>query len=141
MMKEAALFTVSTGVLIYFIAPVSEKEQATPEKVERVEAAPAQSVSDADDEWGYGDEDDSDEEEFMFDQPLSADDDDAYAENEEDADEQEAVADQQESGTIEVAQNKNQRRAHPDSPQGSERGSRENPVVFKTDNPSDPADD
>ncbi len=145
MLKEAALFTVSTGILIYFISPVSEEKKVAPEKVENVEAAP-RPVKSENDGWGYDDEDDVAEEAFVFGEPMVADGDEKYGEDEEggkDSDEDGWDEDSSsgQSNGIEVTQNTKSRGVHPDSPKGSERGSKDNPVVFETNNPVDSVDD
>lgn len=143
MMKEVALFAVSSSVLFYFLSPVSEDPEAVPEEIiEQVAQSPAPRQS-VDDSWGYEDEEDA-EEEFVFGEPLVSDNDEDYAEE----------GDQRAEDIVEIAQTSNNEsnlskaaqtaksgNAHPDSPQGSERGSKENPIVFETNNPVDPVDD
>lgn len=143
MMKEVALFTVSSSVLFYFLTPVSEDPEAIPEEIVEREAqspAPQQTV---DDSWDYEDEEDT-EEEFVFGEPLVGDNDEDYAEEGDQRAEdivEIAQTSNNESNLSKAAQTAKSENAHPDSPQGSERGSRENPIVFETNNPVDPVDD
>jgi len=143
MMKEVALFTVSSSILFYFLSPVSEEPEAIPEDIiEEVTQSPAPRQS-VDDSWGYEDEEDI-EEEFVFGEPIVSDNDEDYEEDsDQGADETADFA--QTSNNVaslsKVAQTAKSGNAHPDSPQGSERGSRENPIVFETKNPVDPVDD
>lgn len=147
MMKEAALFTVSSGVLIYFLSPVSEEPVTVPEKVEQeVKRAPSQSPP-VDDSWGYEDEDEYEDEEFVFGEPLVSDDDEYDDEYDDENDQtngelSEIVESTNSSSTqAQIAQSQKPSRSHPDSPKGNQRGSKENPVVFETNNPGNPADD
>lgn len=76
MIKQAVLFVASTGLLIYFIAPVDEDKKSKPV----VQAAAEQKSSgqkDLSNSW-YADSDDENEE-FIFGEPL------VYSENEEPA--------------------------------------------------------
>lgn len=83
MMKEVALFAVASSALVYFLSPTSEKPSAVPEEimdeVERLQP-PAQKV---DDSWDY--EDDSEDENFVFGEPLKLDDEDSNSEDEAEA--------------------------------------------------------
>ncbi|GAB5488495.1 MAG: hypothetical protein Pars2KO_20650 [Parasphingorhabdus sp.] len=144
MMKEALLFVASTGVLIYFLSPVSQEEKAIPEKIEEPERVPKPTQS-VDDSWGYEDEDDTTDEDFVFGQPIVMGDDEDYEDENGDEAAREAGSDlslangeERQAAFVESVKSGN---AHPDSPQGSQRGSSSNPIVFKTNNPENPADD
>lgn len=90
MLKEAALFTVSTGALIFFLFPAPAEKEAIPqeinqiEKTERVER-PRGSKKVIEDSWDYDDEGGLDED-FVFGQPMMTDDSDDYADNDDDED-------------------------------------------------------
>ncbi len=78
MIKQAILFVVSTGTLIYFIAPVDDEKAAEPvaEETSKTKSAAKANTSD---QWGY---DDEGSDEFVFGEPLAySDDDDAPAGN------------------------------------------------------------
>jgi len=68
MKKEAALFVVSTGFLIYFIAPIGDEEQTPPVQAEKVQKpAPVEDdeeESEDDDDDGWYDDEDFEEESF-----------------------------------------------------------------------------
>jgi hypothetical protein len=136
MMKAALLFVASTGVLIYFIAPVSE-EKAAPVAEEAVQKPqPVRQETDEDDEWGDDDYDDDGEEEFVFGEPMTTDDD--YEEDEDEinmggevSDAEQAVAE----GPIEYAKQPAQQRVDPRSPKPGKLGSASNPIVLKTSKP------
>ncbi len=68
MMKEAALFVISAGTLVYFLAPVSEDEKPKPEPVKQEQSAPVTTQVSEDDAWGY--EDEGGDEDFAFGQSL-----------------------------------------------------------------------
>lgn len=72
MIKQAALFVVSTGTLIYFIMPVDDQKptesiaQETSQTKSTVRTSPSN-------QWGYDDDEGSDE--FIFGEPLEYSDD------------------------------------------------------------------
>ncbi|WP_109357290.1 hypothetical protein [Sphingorhabdus sp. EL138] len=72
MIKQAILFVVSTGTLIYFIAPVDDEKAAEPiaEETSKTKSAVKSSASD---QWSY--DDDEGTEEFVFGEPLEYSDD------------------------------------------------------------------
>lgn len=83
MMKEVALFAVASSTLVYFLSPTSEKPDAVPQEViEQIEPvkAPVQNV---DDDWDY--EDGSEDENFVFGEPLKLEDEDFSSEDEAEA--------------------------------------------------------
>ena len=128
--------------MIYFLSPVSEEKTVIPEDIQQIEqtARPQANIEPVDDSWGY--EDDVEEEDFVFGQPLVTDDDEQYDEESVNQELAEIGALANSSGPVpDAAQKTKLRSAHPDSPTGDQRGSRSNPTVFKTNNPEDPADD
>ncbi|MEP2102918.1 MAG: hypothetical protein ABJP02_05785 [Parasphingorhabdus sp.] len=73
MIKQAVLFVVSTGVLIYFIAPVDDDKSSQPVVQKASDPKPSNQSASAD-SW-YADSDDE-EEPFVFGQPVTYSDDD-----------------------------------------------------------------
>lgn len=148
MMKEIAIFTVSSSILIYFLTPVSEESEPAPEipaEIMKEIEGEKPSTQSASDSWDYDDGDDYEEEEFVFGQPLTGDGDDDY---DQEGTGQKGVEaseikgpDDLSSSNFEIVQSENPNRAHPDSPTGNQRGSQSNPIVFATNNPVDPVDD
>lgn len=139
MLKESILFVASTGLLIYFIAP--SDEPAKPEAVGQEEqkmVTPA--VQTADDGWGY-DDDDGDGESFVFGEPVTEQDgdDDDQSRDEDDSSDRQRQSDNTGSKTSYFTDNRTM--ASADSPGSGQKGSIDNPIIFKTNNPSDPIDD
>ena len=70
MLKESLIFVLSTGVLIYFIAPSAEPEKPQTVVEEAKPAAPSPApVQSPDDAWDYDDEDEG--ETFTFGEPMT----------------------------------------------------------------------
>ncbi len=71
MLKESILLVASTGLLIYFITPSDEPPKDVPVEKEAPKIVkPVAPVSD--DSWGDDEEDDSDYENFVFGEPMTA---------------------------------------------------------------------
>ncbi|MEW4467246.1 hypothetical protein AB1K62_05370 [Parasphingorhabdus sp. JC815] len=69
MIKEAGIFIISAGFLIYFISPVQEEQKPPPVKIETKQKT-VSATSNEDDYWGgeeYGEEEDQ---EFVFGEPM-----------------------------------------------------------------------
>ncbi len=71
MIKQAILFVVSTGTLIYFIMPVDDEKTAEPVAEETSKTKPTVSAVTSD-QWSY---DDEGSDEFVFGEPLAYSDD------------------------------------------------------------------
>jgi hypothetical protein len=142
MLKESILFVVGTSALIYFIAPT--EKPAEPEAI----APEAQTVVSNDKppaDYGWGDEDESDDdaEAFVFGEPLVYKDSD-YADKRADAKDEE-VSDRTKMPETKPSQSPSFSRsspiAAPGSPSQNEKGGVNNPIILKTTNPSSPVDD
>ncbi|GAA0470678.1 hypothetical protein GCM10009096_09480 [Parasphingorhabdus litoris] len=122
MIKQALLFVVSTGVLIYFVTPVADDKQNQPTVQEASKPKPA-TQSTTPDYWGdEGDDDDTENEgeEFVFGQPV------VYSEEEEEEEDYQPVPP---ASSIATNQRTSVRRAAAsDSPKSGRLGSKENPI-------------
>lgn len=139
MLKESILFVASTGLLIYFITP--SDEPAKPETVGQVAQKTLKpSVQTADDGWGY-DDDEGDGESFVFGEPVADQDgdDDDQSRDEDDSSDRQGQSDN--TGSITSSFTYNRKMASAGSPRSGQKGSLDNPIIFKTNNPSDPIDD
>jgi hypothetical protein len=145
MIKESILFVASTGLLLYFIAPADKAPEAEAVK-EQVQKPVKRSVKPADDGWGYDEDEGDGEESFTFGEPMTLLDDDSA----DDSVEEEGTAGGQEQTANSVPpssrspsseRDRAKARYAPGSPRSGEPGSLENPIVFKTNNPPNPADD
>jgi hypothetical protein len=142
MIKESILFVASTGLLIYFISPSDEPAEPEPveEQVQETVAPAAQSPDNA---WDYDDEEaDEGEDMFVFGEPMT----DPHAEDYEDEPvDEEAISNRQEqsaSRQVNPAPAVSDRQAASEnSPRSGEKGSADNPIILKTNNPPDPEDD
>ncbi|WP_339824032.1 hypothetical protein [uncultured Parasphingorhabdus sp.] len=130
MLKESLIFVLSTGVLIYLIAPSAETANPQPVVDEVEEAAPPPApVQSPEDAWGYEDEDEG--ESFTFGEPLVH-----LNDNSGDKSDQEdsgsgrpASWGDPPSGSRSFASNGDIASAK--SPKPGEKGSRENPIEIK----------
>ena len=148
MLKESILFVASTGLLIYFIAPSDEPAAPVKQQVQQP-AKPA--VETPDDGWGYEDEGDGEEEayaddNFTFGEPMTLVDDDSAGDSQAEDDPSDRPEQPDNSRTRSKSSGtsaaiRSAVRVSPNSPRAGEPGSPENPIVFKTNNPTDPADD
>ena len=68
MLKEAAIFVVSAGTLVYFLAPVGEDEKPQPEPAGQEQVVAVATETSEDDDWGY--EDEGEDDDFAFGQSL-----------------------------------------------------------------------
>lgn len=146
MVKESILFVVSTGLLIYFVTPSEDppKADAGADEVQTQVTPPVQS---SDDGWGYEDGEEQDDESFVFGEPLTSfdndyetdSDDTSSADEEEGSSRREQQADAGRSSSRSAS--RSQPKYSPNSPQPSEKGGIDNPIVFETRTPSDPVDD
>ncbi len=140
MIKESILFVASTGLLIYFLTPPDEPVK--PEAVEQESQKKATPVvRTADDKWGYEDETEADDQAFAFGEPMTDLDRD---ENVQSRDEEDSSDRQEQSGNTRAKTpsfTSNRKPASADSPVSGAKGSIDNPIVFKTNNPSNPVDD
>ena len=138
MVKESILFVVSTGLLIYFVTPSDEPTKADVAPDETQQQVATKSPP-ADDGWG-DDESEEDYESFTFGEPLTVSDDDS----DEPVDEEQSSnrEEQPDSGAKQAAPDTGSRKnAAVSSPGSSEKGSIDNPIILKTNNPPDPEDD
>ncbi len=145
MMKEAAIFVVSAGALVYFITPEEKQSNPAPVAEEKAEKAKPDPV-DSDDDWD--DEEEDTEDDFVFGQSMietgdDADDDtseddykDGDSEGSRDEDETESSK-RKKTVTAKVSR----RPINPLSPRDGDVGSASNPKVLPTDNPKNGDDD
>ncbi len=130
MLKESLIFVLSTGVLVYLIAPSAEPEKPQP-VVEEAEPAnpPPAPIQSPDDAWGYDDEEES--ESFTFGEPMTHLDDGIGDESDdEDSDSgRPASWGDAPSGSKSFAGNGNMPPI--DAPKPGGKGSRENPIETK----------
>ncbi|WP_417590809.1 hypothetical protein [Parasphingorhabdus sp.] len=143
MLKESILFVASTGLLIYFVTPSSEPSK--PETVkEEIQKAATPTTQPADNAWDYDDAEEG-EESFTFGEPTMDldtdydDGDDNAAIDEDDASARSTRSEESTSRT--QSADRSNRSSFANSPASSELGSVDNPIVLKSRNPSDPADD
>lgn len=139
MMKEAALFTVSSGVLFYFLSPLSEEPAKVPDEVTQETESAKPEPAKIDDSWGYEGEEDNEDEEFVFGEPLLSDDDGEEDYHEESDQSYDELSNFVASNNKSSAQTKSSKSAssstsYTESPQGNQPGSKNNPVVFGTQN-------
>ncbi|MEH6757677.1 MAG: hypothetical protein V7676_09200 [Parasphingorhabdus sp.] len=130
MIKEAGLFILSAGFLVYFISPVDDKPKPPPSKIETPQKAVS---SDEDDAAYWGDEsEDEAEQEFVFGEPMTgtdptSDDDDGHK-NDEDNRNREVAPKQKASANNGASRPERIPPAHNKSPKPGELGSAENPI-------------
>ncbi|MEO9601063.1 hypothetical protein [Parasphingorhabdus sp.] len=144
MIKESVLFVASTGMLIYFLSPSGETP--TPETIKAETQKKAVVAADvADDSWGEEEEEEEEEnyEDFTFGQPItdsydSEDDDEAWDEEESSYSEDAETANRAPSQRPTASR---QKTASSNSPAPDDVGGINNPIIFKTNNPSNPVDD
>ncbi|WP_339690871.1 hypothetical protein [uncultured Parasphingorhabdus sp.] len=130
MLKESLIFVLSTGVLIYLIAPSAEPEKPQPVVEEAKPVAPPPApVQSPDDAWDYDDEEE--DESFTFGEPLTHLDDGISDESDEEdgGSGRPASWGESPSGNRSFASNGNM--APVNSPKPGEKGSRENPIEAK----------
>ncbi len=140
MIKESILFVASTGLLIYFITP--SNEPAKPETVgQEAQKAVTSAVPSSDDGWGYDDDEADDDGSFVFGEPITDldGDDDVQSRDEDDSSDRQGQSDN--TGSKSSSYTNKRKSASADSPVSGQKGSIDNPIVFKTNNPSDPIDD
>lgn len=130
MLKESLIFVLSTGVLIYLIAPSAEPEKPQPVVEEpKPTAPPPAPVQSPDDAWGYDDEEES--ETFTFGEPMTHLDDGIgdEADEEDSGSGRPASWGDSPSGNRSFASNGDMAPAN--GPKPGEKGSRENPIEAK----------
>ena len=130
MLKESLIFVLSTGVLIYLIAPSAEPVKPQPVVEEAEETAPPPApVQSPEDAWDYDAEDESDS--FTFGEPMTyLDDNSNDSSNEEDSGSgRPASWGPPPSGNTSFAGNGNMAPTNGRRP--GEKGSRENPIEVK----------
>tara|TARA_R110001606_G_scaffold66778_11_gene153343 strand:+ start:1418 stop:1840 length:423 start_codon:yes stop_codon:yes gene_type:complete len=140
MLKESIVFVISTGALIYFISPSDEPAKPEPIK-EEVQETVTPATEAPDNAWGYDDETDADGESFTFGDPMTNLDDDVAKPS---VDEDDNSGRQEQSSSTQSnsrSSASDSRTVSAASPATSEKGSVDNPIVFKTNNPPDPEDD
>ena len=139
MVKESIMFVAATGLLIYFMTPSDDpaKPEAAALEGQKTVTPAAQS---ADDIWGYDDEDDNDES-FTFGEPITdlAGDGDEKSQEEDDSSNRQRQSETTESKTTSFSSSR--KTASANSPGSGQIGSINNPIILKTNDPSDPADD
>lgn len=139
MVKESILFVASTALLIYFVTPTEEPPETA---VAVEEPTPvADTVQDVDNSWGY-DEAESEDETFVFGEPLIHSDDD-YNVDATDTDEEESAGRAQPAETQSKRQpaTRTRRPVSSSSPGPNERGGVNNPIIFEARTPENPVDD
>ncbi|MEP3695209.1 MAG: hypothetical protein ABJM99_09575 [Parasphingorhabdus sp.] len=118
-MKEVALFAVASSALVYFLSPTSEEPAVVPEEImqeiERVQA-PLESANDS---WGYENEDDYEDENFVFGEPMKLQDEDFDSENSAEA--LNAISKIKVDADKRIATSKNAKLANPNIGNGKER--------------------
>lgn len=124
MLKEAGLFIISAGFLVYFISPSEEEPKPKPpaaEVTKKANTAPAQEA----DDWG----DDEQDEDFVFGEPLVYSED-SESEAEDEAQETLSAAPAVSPQPIQSASRRTYRKSpvFKKSPAPGELGSRENPI-------------
>lgn len=138
MLKESILFVASTGLLIYFLTP-SDKAPETalaPAQMQETVKPAAQAPDDA---WGY--EEEADDENFVFGEPMTLLDDEDSEKPQEDEDRSRRTEQADNSGSRNSPAARKAAAPSPNSPRSGELGSLDNPIVFKTNNPENPVDD
>lgn len=133
MIKEAGLFIISAGFLVYFVSPRDEQPKPQPPKVEAIQETVSSDQEDAD-YWG-GEEDDEDgEQEFVFGEPMTStnpasEDDDSDSDDEDEVSREREVASKSaESSDNELSRVATNSRVNANSPRPGELGSSVNPI-------------
>ncbi|HEY9091667.1 hypothetical protein [Parasphingorhabdus sp.] len=137
MIKKAALFVISAAFLVYFIAPVEEEQKPQPTEI-KAEQKPVSAPSKDADYWGddaYGE--DSDEQEFVFGEPMMSTDPiidtDEFTDNRSEdgsGDERETASSSTNSSQNRPSAPAKSRPIHSSSPKPGELGSAENPILL-----------
>ena len=138
MIKETILFVASTGLLIYFVTP-SEKPPKTDAAPVEVQKSARPVAETADDGWGYGDDDDTEDESFVFGEPLTSFDND-YDSGSDDkpAVDEEKSESRREADTRPSSPRptvRAEREYSPNSPAPTEKGGVDNPIILDTTTP------
>jgi len=136
MIKEAGLFIISTGFLIYFISPVQKEQEPPPAKIEAKQKA-VSATNDDSDYWGEEEHDEeADGQEFVFGEPMMStepfgeiDYSDSYDE-ESQSDDRKLESEPTPSPNVTTSRTAKSRRIHSSSPKPGELGSAENPIPF-----------
>ena len=132
MIKEAILFVVATGVLIYFVTP-SDEPPETGAVSEDTQKPVIRTPKTTDDGWGYDDEEEDDDgESFVFGEPLTNLDGD-YGDKSSDDELEKSSDNRDQTETRETPTKpvtKSRQKFSANSPMPSEPGGVDNPIIF-----------
>lgn len=134
MIKEAGLFIISAGFLVYFISPRDEQPKPQTPKIEAPQKTASSYDADAD-YWGdEADDDEGVEQEFVFGEPMTStdpvsenDDSDAYDEDD-DSSERKVASNSTAASDYEAPRAARTSPVNSNSPKPGELGSAENPI-------------
>lgn len=127
MLKEAGLFIISAGFLVYFISPSEEEPKPKPVIAETAKNANADQTQKSD----YWDEDDDEEDNFVFGQPVEYSEE-STSETDDEAEQETSVAPVVSPQPVRSAKRSAYKKppVFKKSPAPGELGSRENPIVM-----------
>jgi hypothetical protein len=133
MIKEAGLFVISAGFLVYFISPRDEQSKPQPTSAETTQRTVSSDEEEAD-YWGEEKDDEHAEQEFVFGEPMTgtepaSEDGDSDSYDEDSASREREVASKSKTSSDNTSSPAvKSRRIHSSSPKPGELGSAENPI-------------